>query len=157
MPIRLIMPLAFLLALGSGPEAGRVGGEQEGRFSDYAPPWPEAPDTGAMIARLFVGTVVVLAACWATLWMAKRWLRGPQTAPAASGRLQILDSINLGNRCSLQLVQADGRQVLVGSDATGLKALVALPDSFQSMLADGPETLADSNGMAAQPPQGVQG
>lgn len=104
----------------------------------YTPPaWPEAPSPGPMLARLGVGTVVVLALCVGSLWFGKRWLlRGlPPTKPGGE-HLRLIDAIPLGNRCSVYLLQTGVRQVLVGVDGSGLKALVTLPETFENALND---------------------
>jgi flagellar biogenesis protein FliO len=99
------------------------------------PPWPEAPDPKALLARLGVGTVVVLGLCVGALWAAKRWLRGAPAA-AASQQLRLLEALPLGNRCTLYLVSAGDRRILVGADAAGLKTVTPLPEGFADALAE---------------------
>ena len=101
----------------------------------YTPPaFAEGPDPKAMIIRLTLGTAIVLGLCVGTLWLSKRWLRAIPGRPASAGPLHLVDSLNLGNRCSVYLIGAGQRQVLVGIDASGLKSLVPLPDSFADTL-----------------------
>jgi flagellar biogenesis protein FliO len=99
------------------------------------PPWPEAPDPKALLERLGVGTVVVLGLCVGALWAAKRWLRGAPVA-AASQQLRLLEALPLGNRCTLYLVSAGDRRILVGADAAGLKTVTLLPEGFADALAE---------------------
>jgi flagellar biogenesis protein FliO len=99
------------------------------------PPWPEAPDPKALLTRLGIGTVVVLGLCVGTLWAAKRWLHGTP-AVAASQQLRLLEALPLGNRCTLYLVSAGDRRILVGADAAGLKTVVPLPEGFADALAE---------------------
>src|SRR5262245_25956727 len=58
------------------PEAKAAQPPQPDRAAYTPPPLPEAPDAGAMLGRLAVGTAVVLALCVVTLWVGKRWLGG---------------------------------------------------------------------------------
>ncbi len=103
----------------------------------YTPPaWPEAPDPKAMLLRLAWGTALVLALCVATLWMGKRWIRGDPLPSALGAHLQIVETVALGNRCSVYLLKAGKCQVLVGVDGGGMKALVALPEPFEATLTD---------------------
>jgi hypothetical protein len=104
---------------------------------DYQPPqWPEAPDTGALLIRLAAGTGAVLVTCVVTLVAGRRWLRGPPPAVTAGSQLQLIDTVSLGNRCAVYLVRAGRHQVVVGTDGSGMKSLVALPESFERSLAE---------------------
>ena len=97
------------------------------------PPWPESPDPKALLARLGVGTVVVLGLCVGTLWGAKRWLQR-QPVAAASQQLRLLETLPLGNRCTLYLVSVGDRRVLVGADGGGIKSVAPLPEGFADAL-----------------------
>jgi hypothetical protein len=44
--------------------------------------------------------------------------------------MKVLDTLSLARRCCLQLVEIDGRQVLVGYDAGGLRSVTPLVASF---------------------------
>ena len=108
---------------------------EDSSLTYVAPTWPEAPSAGALLARLAAGTVVVLVLCAGSLWFGKRWLlRGiPGTAPG-NGNLKLIESLTLGSRCAVFLIQAGGRQVLIGVDASGMKSIVPLPESFDAAL-----------------------
>lgn len=112
-----------------------------------AQPWPEAPNTQSMFLRLGLGTALVLALCAATLIVSKRWLRGSPAKETAGGAMQLIDSLALGNRCALHLVSLAGRQVLVGTDASGIKTTVCLTEPFESSLHEA-ETEADARSSA---------
>jgi flagellar biogenesis protein FliO len=43
----------------------------------------------------------------------------------------------LDGRCSVLLLQAEKAKILVGVDQAGIKALLPLPQSFESALAEG--------------------
>jgi flagellar biogenesis protein FliO len=119
-----------------GADVSAKGAEVSAKKEDLAynpPPWPEAPDPKALLARLGVGTVVVLGLCVGTLWAAKRWLQG--AAPvAASQQLRLLEALPLGNRCTLYLVSVGNRRVLVGADGGGLKTVAPLTEGFADAL-----------------------
>ena len=100
----------------------------------YSPQWPEPPNTGAMLLRLCIGTVVVLGLCVGALWFGKPWLQKLQTAATGNAALHIEGSLAVGNRAMLYLVRAGGTQLIAGTDATGLKSLIALPVSFKEVL-----------------------
>jgi flagellar protein FliO/FliZ len=89
-----------------------------------------------MLTRLAIGTITVLGLSVVTLWAGRRWLRGQPPNATAAGQLRLVDSIALGSRCSLYLVQAGQRQVLAGVDGAGLKSLVTLTEPFEAALAD---------------------
>lgn len=102
---------------------------------EYSPPvWPDAPDTEAMLKRLAMGTATVIGLCVATMWLGRRWLRGVPIPGTTGNRLQLLESVALGNRCSVHLLRSGEHQILVGVDASGLKSLVPLPHLFDSTL-----------------------
>ena len=100
----------------------------------YSPQWPAPPDTGAMLLRLVIGTVVVLGLCVGSLWLGKPWLLKLQAGHAGGQVLHIEGSVALGNRAMLYLVKVGDTQLIAGTDATGLKSLLALPASFKEVL-----------------------
>lgn len=100
----------------------------------YSPQWPAPPDTGAMLLRLVVGTVVVLGLCVGSLWLGKPWLMRLQSINAGGQVLHVEGSVSLGNRAVLYLVKVGDTQLIAGTDATGLKSLLALPASFKEVL-----------------------
>lgn len=103
----------------------------------YTPPtFPEAPDPRSMLLRLFLGTAFVLVLSVVVIFLSRRWLRQVGAPSAATGRLAIVETLPLGNRCALHLVRVGRQQVLVGVDAAGLKSLVALPELFDEALAE---------------------
>jgi flagellar biogenesis protein FliO len=100
----------------------------------YSPQWPAPPDTGAMLLRLVIGTVVVLGLCIGSLWLGKPWLQRLQSINTGGQTLQIEGSVALGNRAVLYLVKIGDTQLIAGTDASGLKSLLALPASFNEVL-----------------------
>jgi flagellar biogenesis protein FliO len=125
--------LALALAALALPAASAA--ERAGDSLAYDPPgMPEAPDTAAMLLRLALGTACVLGLSASTLWLGKRWLRGAPAGGAARGQIRLVESIALGNRCSVFLLEVKERQILAGIDGSGLKTLLALPEPFERAL-----------------------
>lgn len=83
----------------------------------------------SQIRKLAWGTVTVLALCVGFLVLGKRWLPG-KVAAKETPQLQHLASLQLPNRCTVQLVEAEGCRVLVGTDASGVKMIVPLQAAF---------------------------
>lgn len=119
-------------ALGGGMTATPAG-DRDSELT-YKPQWPAPPDTGAMLLRLVIGTVVVLALCVGTLWFGKPWLMRLQLTNTTGQPMQIEGTVALGNRAVLYLVKIGDTQLIAGTDATGLKSLLALPVSFKDVL-----------------------
>lgn len=104
---------------------------------EYEPPaLPEMPPLEPMFLRLALGTIFVLILCIVTLWAGRRWVR-PLAAPVEESRkLRVVESLALGGRCSVFLLQAEEAKILVGVDHAGIKALLPLPQSFDRALAE---------------------
>lgn len=101
----------------------------------YTPPaWPEPPNHKDLLLRLVLGTAVVLGLCVCTLGLTKRWLPNKPVAASPNSQLQHIESLSLGGRCWMHLVQVADRPVLVGVDQNGLKAIVPLSESFTALL-----------------------
>jgi flagellar biogenesis protein FliO len=103
----------------------------------YVPPeLPEVPSTRALFLRLGGMTAVVLVIGVGVLVAGRHWLRGMAPARSATGQLRLVETLLLGNRCHLHLVQIATRQILVGADATGIKSVVTLTDDFAGYLGE---------------------
>lgn len=100
----------------------------------YTPPWPEPPNTGAMLMRLFLGTIGVLCLCVGSIWLGKPWLKKLQVTGTTNPNFVIEGSVSVGNRAMLHLVRIGETQLVAGTDAGGLKSLIALPASFKDVL-----------------------
>ena len=114
----------------------------------YSADWPEPPDTGAMLMRLFLGTVVVLALCTGTLVLGKPWLKRLQIKGIANPTFYVEGSVVVGQRAMLHLVRVGGTQLIAGTDAGGLKSLVVIPTPFKDVLDDQmaePEPMRSAN------------
>ncbi len=137
---------------GSGPNvrsaAGKGSATAEKQWPQGAPKYkapmpPEPPDLRALVTRFVFGTVAVLVACVACLYLARRWLSNNAPAGKADGRMKLVATVSLSNRSSLQLVDIEGQKVLVGSDVSGIKTVTPLPDSFVENLEQVDEAVGD--------------
>lgn len=141
--MRRVVCLGLLLMFVSGSlEAGDPSSRGEetnaaAQTSDtdfsYSPNWPQPPDTSGLLMRLGFGTVVTLGLCVGTLVIGRRWLQRP-TAGGTSRQLHIEESVVLGHRATLFLVKVGDSRLVVGTDAGGLKSLIALPTTFAEVL-----------------------
>lgn len=103
----------------------------------YTPPaLPDGPSPQSLMVRLLVGTAVVLGLGVGVLWIGRRWLAPAPPKFAAPGQMTLVETLALGNRCSVHLVAVGARQVLVGVDASGVKSMVALPEQFGETLSE---------------------
>jgi len=104
----------------------------------YAPkPLTEPPGFGAIFTRLLFGTVVSLILCVATIWFGRRWMeRGSNGANSGQKQLVLVESLSLGRRCSVALLEVGDRQVLVGSDQGGLQSMLILPVAFEGVMTE---------------------
>jgi flagellar biogenesis protein FliO len=104
---------------------------------DYSPPsMPDLPSPRAMFLRLGLGTIFVLILCAITLWAGKRWIRPLAGSQNENKQLRLVETLALGGRCSVYLLQAGETKVLAGVDHAGLKSLLTLPQSFDGALAE---------------------
>lgn len=134
----LVLPQSFRSLREPAPTLSTPASTQEKKDAlEYNPPeLPEMSPPGPMLFRLVSGTIFVLILCFVTLWAGKRWIR-PLTVPVGENRkLRVLESLPLGGRCSVFLLQAEEAKVLVGVDQAGIKALLPLPQPFEGALAE---------------------
>jgi hypothetical protein len=109
---------------------------------NYVPPtWPESPDAKSMLFRLVLGTALVLGLCVVTLRLGKPWLTGMPGPKRGAGQLFVVETLALGNRCCLHLVNAADRQILVGVDSSGLKSVLPLPELFEQAFKEADTTV----------------
>jgi flagellar biogenesis protein FliO len=114
------------------PAASQPAGKQDLVYSPAG--LPDGPDTKSMLTRLVLGTATVLALCVGTLWLGRYWLTGGASLAASGKQLALVETLALGNRCSVHLLQFGSQTVLVGADGSGLKVIVPLPPSFEQKL-----------------------
>ena len=105
--------------------------------SDYvAPALPDMPSPQALLGRLFLGTVFVLGLAVVSLWGVRRWMQTNAPANSTPREMRLIETLPLGNRCSLHLVHLGKREILIGIDGGGIKTVVPLANSFEDVLAD---------------------
>ena len=100
-----------------------------------APPLPEPPNFQAMMVRLGAGTIVVLGLCVGTLWGMRRWMNPSTVAGSEERTMRLMETLQLGNRCSLHLVKLGKRELIVGIDGAGIKSVLPLAEPFDDILA----------------------
>ncbi len=125
-------------ALGAGQhtapapvDKGAKVNHRDPRLTALPPELAEAPDARTILTRLSLGAFAVLGLCAGGLFLIRRWLRRGQASGQPSSQMQVLESLSLGYRCSVLLVQAGGRQLLVGLDSGGMKTLLSLPEPLE--------------------------
>lgn len=99
----------------------------------------------------FTGTVGLVAVV--SLWLLRTWLQRRDGRAQAMKSLTLVDSLRVGPRCGLYLVQADQQRVLVGVDSSRGMSLLALPANFADTLseADADGAAVDEEPEAAEP------
>ena len=99
--------------------------------SDYvAPALPEMPSPQALLGRLFLGTVFVLGLAVVSLWGVRRWLQTNAPANSTPREMRLIETLPLGNRCSIHLVHLGKREILIGVDGGGIKTVVPLANTL---------------------------
>lgn len=89
-----------------------------------APPAPLQQTPGSIgfaLLRLVASLAVVCGGCVLVV----RWL-GKKHADAPAPTMSVIASLRVG-RCAVHLVRAGDRRMLIGTDVSGVKALVELP------------------------------
>ncbi len=98
------------------------------------PPVPETPGAGYLLVRLVLLTGFVLAICVGLLWLSRRLQRSARPG-LKSGELEYVAALPLNARCALHLLKAGPQPVVIGTDLTGIKATLVLPEvSFEAAL-----------------------
>lgn len=90
-----------------------------------APPAPLQQTPGSIgfaLLRLVASLAVVCGGCVLVV----RWLGKKQAADAPAPTMSVIASLRVG-RCAVHLVRAGDRRMLIGTDVSGVKALVELP------------------------------
>jgi flagellar biogenesis protein FliO len=110
--------------------------KEKGKLEYTAPALPDAPSVQSMFVRLGVGTAVVLGLCVATMFGIKKWMYPIATNGTAPREMRLMETLQLGNRCSLHLVHLHKQPILVGVDGSGIQTIVPLPPSFEEVLTE---------------------
>jgi flagellar biogenesis protein FliO len=101
-----------------------------------APTLADMPNPQGMLVRLLAGTVLVLGLAVASILGMRRWLQRQTPAGQGQREMNLVETLPLGNRCSLHLVYLGKRQILIGVDGAGVKTIVPLAKAFEEVLAD---------------------
>jgi flagellar biogenesis protein FliO len=104
--------------------------------SDYKTPALPEINPQALLGKLFMGTIVVLGLSVGSIWMMKRWLPAQGPAGSVQREMRLIETLHLGHRTSLHLVHLGKREVLIGTDAGGIKSIVPLARPFEDALAE---------------------
>ena len=120
------------MAIEKNQPRSEAKGKSKGEY--IAPALPDMPNPQGMLTRLAFGTLVVLGLSVVSIWAMRRWLQPPGSAVAGPRTLRLLETLPLGNRCSVHLVHMGNREVLIGVDGSGIKSIVPLPENFADVL-----------------------
>ena len=120
---------------GDKPES-KVETKDKSKLDYVAPAMPEVPSVQNMFVRLGVGTPIVLGLCVATMFGIRRWLYPVAAHGALPREMRLMETLHLGNRCSLHLVHLNMQPILVGVDSSGIKTVVPLPTPFEDVLTE---------------------
>lgn len=88
-------------------------------------PFRKDDNLGEMAVTVGLGLVVAIGAALAALYMLRRYLVRVQQGPGR--RLRVIETIRLGPKSALFLVELDGRGLLIGQHGDAL-ALLAQPE-----------------------------
>ena len=89
--------------------------------SVQAIPFRKDDDIGGMALNVGLGLAVAIGAGVAALYLLRRYLAGIQKAPGR--RLRVIETVRLGPRSALILVEVDGRSLLIGQQGDALSVL----------------------------------
>ena len=104
-----------------------------------APTLPDMPNPQGMLTRLALGTLLVLGLSVISIVAMRRWMQPQQMVARGQQTLRLLETLPLGNRCSVHLVHLGKREILIGMDGTGIKTIVPLPEAFADVMTQTPE------------------
>lgn len=125
--------------------------------SDSIPEWagsepPAALDLGDLLGRLGIATGIVLAIAVVSVLAIRKWM-GPAVGlrPTSTQRLRHVESLALPMRASIQLVELDGKPILIGMNAAGLQTITPVERSFAESLNSLNEEDATEKSSAGEP------
>jgi flagellar biogenesis protein FliO len=78
-----------------------------------------------------------------SLWLLRLWFQRREAGSVNVRALTLVDSLRVGPRCGLYLVQADHHRVLVGIDQGRGMSLLALPSTFSESLSEAADEAED--------------
>lgn len=105
---------------------------------------PGGPDSSHSPGEILGGVVGLLALCGLVLIVLRRVSRTTSKTPAGTGQGRVIETLLLGLRGELALVEIGGVRVVVGSDRTGLKVIGFPPSPFTDFIEEARDTPAHS-------------
>ncbi|SRR5579871_3795282 len=132
----VVLPQLLPSATAVPETTPKTSADQQDPWAYNPPSLTDGPDARAMLLRLGMGTVIVVALCIGTLWLGKRWLQVAPTPAVGERQLGVLEALPLNHRCCVYLIRAGSHQLLAGVDSSGLKALVPLVAPFEQALTE---------------------
>jgi len=116
-----------------------------------SPAQSDQPDMSTLI-DIAAWTVVVLS-LFGLCVLAFRYLKGNhKQTPTNAAKARIVESLSLGMRGEVSLIELDGIRIVVGSDASGFKAIGFPPMGFTDHLSQA-ESLDESESMSEEDEQ----
>ena len=92
-----------------------------------------ALNTKDLLLKLLAGVVLSISLCIGIMLVGSRFSQHQQ-GKRASTHLKVVDSLLVGQRTWLELVQVKEQLVVISRDATGIQNVVALPTTFGEKL-----------------------
>ena len=119
---------ALALAAALGASSGEAAGQAPARVPEaqvppavQTIPFRKDDDVGALMLNVGLGLAVAIGVGVGALYVLRRHLAGVQKAPGR--RLRVLETVRLGPKTALVLVEVDGRSLLIGQQADTLTVL----------------------------------
>ncbi len=114
------------------------------KTADSAPTAATEDLEGMLRGMVWITATIGLAAV-VSLWLLKLWLTRSGRVALPSRSLKLVDTLRIGPRCGVYLVQAETHRVLVGVEHGKTMCLMPLPASFV-------ESLDDADGQTPEEP-----
>jgi len=102
------------------------------RAEDYQPETVEPPSLGDIGVKLIMAMAMLVGMGAGLVVLAKKMALGPQ-AGRSNGKMTLVDTLSLGRRCELHLVEIEGIRVLVGVDPAGMRSVTHLPEDYRDL------------------------
>ena len=132
----MLVPQLLTGEMASDKSQHKTEAKVGGKTPIEAPTLPDMPNPQSMLLRLLAGTVLVLGLAVASIWGMRRWLQNQRPAALGQRELRLVETLPLGNRCSVHRVQLGKREILIGVDGAGVKTIVPLAKAFDEVLGE---------------------
>lgn len=128
-------PTTQLTATQQVPRLVATPNNQGNAFVNAAGPPSLAPalNTRDLLVKLLAGVALSISLCIGIMMVGSR-VSQHQQGKRASTHLKVIDSLLVGQRAWLELVQVKDQMVVISRDATGIQNVVALPVVFGEKL-----------------------